>query len=129
METDPIIIKIPIRLISEANNTDFWRVKWKRKKNNELLLKSYFNHAKVKAEPPCDVTLCRIAPRELDEEDNLRTAFKPIKDWIADRIIPGLAPGRADGDKRIKWHYTQEKGKILEYAIKITIQCYPNQPK
>jgi hypothetical protein len=30
---------------------------------------------------------------------------------IADQILPGLAAGRADGDKRMTWEYAQEKGK------------------
>lgn len=109
-------LKVPIRLLSEGNINQHWATKRQRKKENEFLLKAFYNHAGVEVIPPCTVTLCRIAPRELDD-DNLRTAFKPIRDWIADRLVPGKAPGRADSDKRIKWEYMQERGKPNEYAI------------
>ena len=68
---------------------------------------------------PCTVRLVRIAPRELDEDDNLRIALKWIKDAVAEVITQDFVPGRADGDKRIKWKYGQEYSK--EYKVKIEI--------
>ncbi len=67
---------------------------------------------------PCVVTLKRYGKREMDY-DNLVTAFKPVRDAVADYLIPGLAPGRADADKRITWRYLQEKGRT--YSIGVTI--------
>ena len=59
---------------------------------------------------PCRICLTRIGLRPLDF-DNLVYSFKYIRDEVADLIIPGLARGRADGDKRIEWDYKQEIGQ------------------
>jgi hypothetical protein len=61
------------------------------------------------------VTITRIAPRELDD-DNLRTSAKAVRDGIADAL--GL---KSDRDKRLTWNYSQEKGKPGEYAVRITV--------
>jgi len=68
---------------------------------------------------PCVVRLVRMAPRELDADDNLRIALKWIKDAVAEVITQDFVPGRADGDKRIKWEYDQEFSR--EYKVKIEI--------
>ena len=69
---------------------------------------------------PCTVKLVRVSPKKLDT-DNLVTAFKHIRDTIADNIRPGLARGQADADEKIVWMYDQKKGGIREYAIEIDI--------
>jgi hypothetical protein len=67
---------------------------------------------------PCRVRLTRIGPRKLDE-DSFIYSFKYVRDEVADLLIPGLARGRADGDKRITWEYVQETGF---YGIRIEIE-------
>jgi hypothetical protein len=69
---------------------------------------------------PVVIILTRISSRKLDD-DNLPTAFKWIRDSIADYIIPGLKPGRADDNKGLTFVYRQEKGKPKEQAIRIQI--------
>lgn len=113
-------VKIPIRLVSEANMSDHWTKKHARKKKIRLLLLSYLPDLS-KCHLPCKVVLTRIAPRKLDD-DNLRTAFKFLRDEIADKLIPGKAPGRADDDERIEWCYDQVKGDPKEYGIHIVIK-------
>src|SRR5574338_709033 len=122
-------IKIPIRIESEANMggkrsgrliSSHWSQKFKRNRTQKFCVGLDLLASGYKPNLPCCVKLVRIAPRNLDE-DNLIYAFKKIKDVVADYIIPGLAPGRADGDKRIKWEYDQEKGEPKEYAIRIEI--------
>jgi hypothetical protein len=66
------------------------------------------------------VTLTRIAPRALDGHDNLRAAFKPIVDGLADRL------GVKDNDPRVSWHYAQERRGVRDYAI--TIRVEPTTP-
>lgn len=111
-------IPLPQDLLSEGNKTDsFWK-KRDRKKRKHFWLATYFRVELIKL--PCKVTLTRIAPRELDY-DNLVTTGKHFRDWISDKLIPGLQPGRADSDKRIEWEYKQEKGQVREYAIRIEI--------
>jgi len=67
------------------------------------------------------IKLIRISPRKLDEDDNLPTAFKWVKDAIADILIPGKAAGRADDSPLFKWKYDQEKGKVREKAIRVEV--------
>lgn len=62
---------------------------------------------------PVDVTLTRIAPRELDD-DNLAYAFKAVRDGVADAL--GL---KNDRDPRVSWSYSQERGKA---AVRITLE-------
>lgn len=117
-----IEIKIPIRLISEANNTDHWRVKHKRKKKIQALLLTYWPDESI--ELPCTVTMTRIAPRELDY-DNLVYANKALFDSICGKLRPGFLPGRADRTDLIKPIYLQEKGEPKEYSVKIKVSTDP----
>lgn len=112
-------IFIPVRIISEANNTDHWTKKYKRQKKQEKVVALYLLK-ETKPDLPVKITLTRIAPRSLDY-DNLVFCFKKISDTVSSWLIPGLAPGRADGDKRIEFSYTQRRGKPKEYAIEIEI--------
>ncbi len=104
-------------LKSEANISRCWAIKSKVNRNQKLIIRFKFFNEKPKINLPCEVKLTRISPRQLDF-DNLVYAFKSIRDEIADQILPGLAKGRADGDKRITWEYLQEKGP---YAVKVEI--------
>lgn len=57
----------------------------------------------------------------MDEDDNLRMAFKGIKDAIADLIVPGLQAGRADDAIfGISWRYSQTTAKMN--GVRITIK-------
>lgn len=113
--------ELNIKTVSEANSSEHWRAKAKRHRSQKLFIKLWSLENDIKATNlPVSIKLTRLAPGNgLDEDDNLRMAFKYIKDYIADQIIPGLAAGRADGDKRIKWEYAQEKYPI--YAMRIEI--------
>jgi hypothetical protein len=57
----------------------------------------------------------------LDEHDNLRSSLKWVVDSIAGLLLPNLAEGRADDDKRISWSYNQERRGIREYGLKVLI--------
>lgn len=61
---------------------------------------------------PARITLTRIAPRLLDD-DNLAYAFKAVRDGVADAL------GVNDRDPRVSWSYSQERGAA---AIRITIE-------
>lgn len=120
IELSMVIVRIPYKLPSEANLSDHWTKKMKRKKKLQGLLLAYLPDLK-QIKLPCEIILTRISPRSLDY-DNLVYAFKPCLDKVCSLLIPGLAPGRADGDPRIKnIIYKQEKGNKKEYAIKIEI--------
>ena len=111
---------IPIKVLSESNVSEHWTKKAQRKKKQKKVISLFIANSRVT--PPCHVRLTRIAPRDLDEHDNLRSAFKSIIDAISDRLIPGLAAGRADGDKRITWEFAQRKGSPKTYALEIQLE-------
>ena len=113
--------RLPIRLVSEANNTDHWTKKRKRfRAQHDWINMRYRLDNSPEIPESCIIVLTRIAPRELDD-DNLRSSFKHCRDYIADLIRPNLAPGRADDTKLIEWNYKQEKGEPKEYAVKIEV--------
>ena len=107
------------KIASSANLSEHWKNKHKRNKKYELLLLSIKKEIQ-KCTIPCVITFIRISPRQLDY-DNLCYAFKKITDIICSYLIPDLAPGRADGDPRIKIIYQQRKGKPKEHSLHIRI--------
>lgn len=116
-----IEINLPIKIVSELNVREHWTKKHARhrklKRTLSLAFLPYINTNLL----PCCVTLIRVSSRALDS-DNLMGAFKSIRDYIADLLIPGLAMGRADSDARIMWVYMQEKGLPKQYACRIVIE-------
>lgn len=118
---------INIHTVSEANCNAHWRVKSERHRQQKWVIRRWSLQNNIGSTTlPCTIKLTRLAPLELDEDDNLRMSVKYIKDYIADQIIPGLAAGRADGDKRIKWIYGQEKHPILKLRIEISQEDQPD---
>ncbi len=111
-------ISIPVKTVSEANNFDHWTKKQARHNKQKWWVSLAFSQCEVKL--PCTVKMCRCATKFLDEEDNLRMSLKWIKDYIAAEITQDFCPGRADGNKKIKWEYDQIKSKA--YGVKITIR-------
>ena len=103
--------KLPMRLQSAANLREHWTTRHRRVKA-ERALGAWLA---VNAVPlPVVVTLTRIAPRRLDD-DNLRSAFKGLRDGIADKL------GVADNDPRVRWEYLQARGKPREYGIQVRV--------
>lgn len=110
-------VEFPCRLVSVANLREHWRKKAKRTQEHRSL--AYWSLVAASNPPPAlpvVVTMTRIAPRELDD-DNLRSALKAVRDGIADYFHVD------DRDPRIVWRYEQAKGKPREYAVRITIDC------
>ena len=105
-----MIIELPIRLESVANKREHWGRKAERTRQHR------FAAIAVPPHPlPCVVLLTRIAPRALDD-DNLRTAFKALRDGVADRL------GVKDNDPRVTWEYAQERGRAKEYAARVEVR-------
>lgn len=88
---------------------------------------------KQKIELPCTIKFIRLGPRFMDEEDNLRMAFKWIKDEVGACLFPDKVAtyitkkgkvqenkGHADSDKRVTWEYGQEKASRLGIRIEIS---------
>lgn len=117
-----IVWEIPLKTVSEANSSEHWRIKSKRHKQQQFLISCLFRHNAQPIVLPCIVKLSRLSPRLLDD-DNLRTAFKWIRDEIADWLILGHLPklkGRNDSDQRITWQYDQKQQQ--QQGIRIEIE-------
>ena len=124
-----MIVRLPIRISRGQNEREHWAVKAKRVKLERqgvcASLRSAFWQMNVlrgscgwdtgRGELPAVVTLTRIAPRFLDE-DNLIGGLKGCRDGVADAL------GIDDADPRVTWRYAQAKGKPKEYALTIQIE-------
>jgi hypothetical protein len=105
-----MMVELPLRIESCANLREHWTAKAKRAKSHRKAALA------VPVYPlPCVVTLVRVAPRELDD-DNLASGFKNFRDGIADRL------GVKDNDPRVAWRYAQARGKPKEYAVRVVIE-------
>lgn len=134
-----VIWELPLKTVSEGNCTEHWRTKSKRHRHQQFFIKALFRNETKKLSLPCKVKMVRLGPRFLDADDNLRMAFKWIKDEISECLIPEKRSmyvtkkgqireikGRADSDKRITWEYDQEKKTYLGIRIEIS---FDNQNK
>jgi hypothetical protein len=65
---------------------------------------------------PCAVTMTRIAPRLLDD-DNLARSAKAVRDQLAELLAID------DRDPRVAWRCEQERGEAHEYAVRIRLEC------
>lgn len=106
-------VTLPLLIKSEANGRDHWAAKARRVKSHRQ--EALAIPKALLCEPPCVVTLTRIAPRSLDT-DNLQSGFKALRDGIADRL------GVDDKDPRVRWEYQQERGEPLTYGARVRIE-------
>jgi hypothetical protein len=65
---------------------------------------------------PCVVTMTRIAPRLLDD-DNLARSAKAVRDQLAELLAID------DRDPRVAWRCEQERGGVREYSVRIRLEC------
>jgi crossover junction endodeoxyribonuclease RusA len=113
--TQVICVLAPVRIESEANRREHWRTVAKRKATHRLQSLVALQMTRAVVWPPCTITLTRIAPRDLDD-DNLASGFKAFRDGVADWL------GIDDGDNRLTWRYAQRRGKPKEYAAEVKIE-------
>lgn len=130
---EKVVWELPLRTQDETNAYEHHAVKTKRHKQQQFFVKQLFMHEARKITLPCTVKFIRLSPRFMDEEDNLRIAFKWIKDQVGACLFPDKSvvyvtrhgkvrenKGHADSDKRVTWEYSQEKSKTLGIRIEIT---------
>lgn len=110
-------ITIPIRTISEANRSrnEHWAVTRERVKAQRAAVSLCWRLVDPGSRPslPSVVTMTRIAPRALDD-DNLARSFKAVRDQVAAEM------GVDDRDPRVTWRYAQRRGRPNEYAVEIS---------
>lgn len=114
---DNFTVYLPLATVSEANTFEHWSDRHRRNKKQKERTSLMIPNQKYPL--PCIVHLTRISPRSLDD-DNLPQSMKHIRDTIASKIKPGLAPGRADGDPLITWKYSQEKGEPKQQGVRVS---------
>lgn len=112
-----IVITYASPLPSCANLREHWYKRAGRvKRQRQTAFLHCLGKTTVQDDGSLIVTLARISPRALDD-DNLQSAFKAVRDGVADAI------GVKDNDPRVSWRYEQRKGKPKEQAIEIRIEA------
>jgi hypothetical protein len=97
---------IPIRVVSEANVRGSWQTVDSRKCKQQRAVHDVLaapGH-RMRMAAPVVVRLIRVGTRPLDD-DNLRGAFKHVRDEIARWLMTD------DGSDAITWDYEQRRGK------------------
>ena len=105
---------IPIRLQSLANMShQHWR-KLAKLSQKQKEATAYCMVGKVIPPLPLTVTITRIGPRKLDD-DNLASACKYVRDQIAEVV------GTDDGSPLYTWIYKQQIGDRGQYGVEVEI--------
>jgi len=106
--------------VSESNARGHWAPRAKRAAAQRMIAKAQATRYVLRALPAI-VTLVRIAPRALDD-DNLRGALKATRDGVADAF------GVNDRDPRIEWRYGQRRGPPRAFQVEIGT-CPAREPE
>ena len=114
-ETLPIVIRIPLETVSLSNQREHWAKRSRRAKDHRRAAYMWTQRI-ARVDLPLTVTLTRIAPRKLDD-DNLRGALKSVRDGVADRL------GIDDNDLRVSWMYGQKAGNVGEKAVEVWVDA------
>jgi hypothetical protein len=122
----PIVVTLPLRLVSEANRRGHWSKHSKRTRTQRGIARMALAgpmhltrwHILMNGGGAI-VTMTRIAPRSLDVGDNLNASMKGVRDGVADAL------GINDNDPRVEWRYAQRKGKVREYLCEIKVEAKP----
>lgn len=97
-----MIALIPLALPSAPNQRLHWAAK-ARQVRAQRDATAWVLGSRPRPSLPVVVTLTRVSPRRLDD-DNLRGAFKAVRDQVATWL------GVDDADPRVRWDYDQRKG-------------------
>lgn len=99
-----------LKTVSLTNQREHWRSRHSRSKTQRrAVAAAWLANAEARSwnvehlPTPIVVTLVRVSPRELDD-DNLRGALKSVRDQVAACFYVD------DRDKRFIWLYEQKKG-------------------
>lgn len=116
-----LVLTLPIRTVSEANNFEHWTKKHQRHKAQKQAVALALTSHRDKIKLPCHIKLTRAAPRKLDRWDNLPISMKYILDACCAIITNDHRPGRADDDERITVSYDQQTNSdysvIIEFVF------------
>jgi hypothetical protein len=102
-------IIVPIIVVT-PNRSEDRKIGWARNKRHRENVQLYLFKNPIPnfdMSKHLDIYLTRVGSIFLDDDNNV-SAFKIVRDTVADHLTPGLAPGRADNNPLFKWHYSQE---------------------
>lgn len=113
----PVVVELPVRIISEANSRQHWRKAAARKRVHRMTARTMLQmYSRPMGETEqFTITLTRVAPRKLDD-DNLASGFKAVRDGVADWL------GIDDGSPRLRWQYAQHKGDAGKYCAWVKVE-------
>jgi hypothetical protein len=111
-----IRVELPLHIVSESNQRESWqRVAARKKLHRQTARVLMQRHLRPIPERPATITLTRIAPGTLDD-DNLVGGFKFVRDGVADWL------GIDDGSPMLKWRYAQRKGPARHYSAEVVVE-------
>lgn len=116
-----VVVEIPLRTVSEANAHAHWRTRWARTRAQRLATGLSLARTGVRASAPANVVLTRMAPSTGLDSDNLVSAFKAVRDAVAEWL------GVDDRDTRVTWQYRQERTPRGVWAVRIQIEQVQEQ--
>lgn len=114
--THIIAVRVPVKLISEANAHTHWRERQRRAKFQREAARLTLGANISGPPPPYVITITRIGPRTLDS-DNLAGSAKHVRDGVADWL------GIDDGSPLLDWRYSQRREGQGVYAAEVVIQA------
>lgn len=113
---------IPGLVVRSPNVRCHWGVRHRLNKRHAAALAVLARHGRPDINGGLAVTLTRVGGKTMDG-DNLAGAFKKCRDEVAAWLIPGLPPGKADGDPRLTFQYSQRprrRGEPAGVLVEIT---------
>lgn len=103
-----VTLAVPCRVVSEPNRRDHWTVKRRRAEIQDTAAAKAISESPLAGWIGCRgrlvVTWTRLYAGRAMDDDNLRGAFKGLRDWLANWL------GVDDGDPRVEWRYEQRAG-------------------
>ena len=115
---------LPLRLTNAKSRHEHWTVQSKRTRIQRHYV---FEHLMALWEDgpllglPLHITITRIAPRVLDEGDNLAYAASAVRDAISDWLCGQYLKGE-DRQEGLVWEYEQKRLVPGFYACEITVE-------
>lgn len=112
--SEPIVVRLPLVTRNESNQHQHWRLRAARSKAARAWAAAVVRPVFARCGAPRWVVLLeRVAPRQLDDGDNLSSSLKAVRDGVADAL------GIDDRSDAVSWLYTQSKGSPRECAVRI----------
>ena len=113
-----LVLTLPMRTVSEANQREHWTKRNKRKQAQQKEVMAEWKHwiGTGRVNLPCRVTFTRYSSKLLDT-DNLAGSMKHARDMVSKLL------GVDDGPTApVEWVYRQEQIKKRQHRVQIEVQ-------